>query len=334
MQDLTSLNTLALASRANTFLAYRDAGQLPLVSQLIDRYGQPFILGGGSNVVLMPRLQRPVVHVVSRGIQVLEQTATHRLVQVAAGENWHDWVAWCVAQGWGGLENLALIPGTVGAAPVQNIGAYGLELETRIQSLQVWDIRAGKEITFRPEDCAFAYRDSLFKQAPAGRWMILSVTFRLPTRWEPLLDYPDLQQDSTLAERGSAMTPADVFDAVCRIRRAKLPDPATLPNAGSFFKNPVVDDAQYQTLKQRWPQLRAFGTGDGRWKLAAGWLIEQAGWKGKRMGAVGMHERQALVLVNHGLATAHDVQALARQVQSDVLAQFGVMLEQEPVTVC
>jgi UDP-N-acetylmuramate dehydrogenase len=295
-----------------------------------------FVLGGGSNVVMEARPRHRVLRVALRGIRLWRETATHWVVEAAAGESWHGFVSHCLAQGWPGLENLALIPGTVGAAPVQNIGAYGLELADRLHSVVAWDLSSGRECELSAGDCRFAYRDSQFKQAGAGRWLIVRVRVALPKRWAPRLDYPDLREHPLLRSEAAAgrggPTPRLVFDAVCEIRRRKLPDPAVLGNAGSFFKNPLVSAEHAQALRARFPALRTYAQPDGRVKLAAGWLIEQAGWKGRRLGPVGMHERQSLVLVNHGGATAADVHALAAAVRGDVHRCFGVDLEQEPVS--
>lgn len=331
--DLSAYNTLALPATALKVVHYRDPAQLPGLTESAAAHSKVFVLGGGSNVVLARSLKNFVIKVESRGVAVVDETASHVLVEAQAGESWHDFVSMCVDQGWDGLENLALIPGTAGAAPVQNIGAYGVELDQRFHSLQAWDLHHGRLVEFGPADCAFSYRNSFFKQSAPGRWLITSVRFALPRPWRPVLTYPDLQRCPVLQKRGAAITAADVFQAVCRIRQAKLPDPATLPNAGSFFKNPVVSSETHAAIQEKWPDMPAYTQGDGRWKLAAGWLIEQVGWKGKRLGPVGMHERQALVLVNHGGATAEDVVHLADTVRKDVKALFGLDLEQEPITV-
>lgn len=331
--DLTRLNTLALGSVAPELVRYHTPDQLPEITQLAARK-QAFVLGGGSNVVLAPTLSCLVIKVESTGIRVVSESPEHRVLEVEAGESWHGFVTHCVQQGWGGLENLALIPGTVGAAPVQNIGAYGLELDQRVHSVVAWDLVQGHSVEFKPSDCDFSYRNSMFKQADPGRWLILKVRFTLPKKWTPALHYPDLRDHDQLAARKQTLTVRDVYDAVCEIRRRKLPDPAVLANAGSFFKNPVVDAGVFQKMKRDWPAMVAYEqTGGQYWKLAAGWLIEQAGWKGRQLGPVGMHDRQALVLVNHGGATALDVVSLARCVCSDVRQRFGVELEQEPVMV-
>ena len=330
-QDLQTCNTLGLPVRA-AVAVLDDESVIPDLCGALsggqDGGGPLFVLGGGSNLVMQARPRHRVLRVALRGIRLWEETAQHWVVEAAAGESWHGFVDHCLAQGWPGLENLALIPGTVGAAPVQNIGAYGLELDQRLHSVVAWDLQAGRERTLWPEDCAFDYRDSVFKRAGAGRWLIVRVRFALPKAWAPRLSYPDLRDHPTLSAQPS---PRQVFEAVCDIRRRKLPDPAVLGNAGSFFKNPVIDAAQAERLGQQFSDLRSYPQADGRVKLAAGWLIEQAGWKGRRLGPVGMHASQALVLVNHGGAQAADVQALAKAVRADVQARFGVDLEQEPV---
>lgn len=350
-QDLQPYNTLGLTARAPVSVL-SDESELAEVCREVaacPASQAPFILGGGSNVVMEPCPQHRVLRVALRGVGLWRETATHWIVEAAAGESWHGFVSYCLAQGWAGLENLALIPGTVGAAPVQNIGAYGVELAERLHSVVAWDLRAGCACELSASDCGFAYRDSLFKQAGPGGWLITRVRVALPKRWSPRLGYPDLRRHPLLQVGDPAqaqavvssaheddckkdLTPQRVFDAVCDIRRHKLPDPVVLGNAGSFFKNPMVPAAQAQRLQVRFPGLRMYPQPDGFVKLAAGWLIEQAGWKGRCLGPVGMHDRQSLVLVNHGGATADDVHALASAVQADVRQRFGVALEQEPVS--
>ncbi|NGM87257.1 UDP-N-acetylmuramate dehydrogenase [Parapusillimonas sp. SGNA-6] len=331
-QDLSSFNTLGLKSTAASLLRFSDRAQLAELSSIAADYPAVFVLGGGSNVVLGPRLDCLVVKVESRGIRVHAETASDFIIEAQAGENWHAFVARCVDEGWHGLENLALIPGTVGAAPVQNIGAYGVELDQRFDSLLAWDLTERRLVEMTAADCGFSYRNSVFKRGGQGRWLVLSLRFRLPKAWRPVLDYPDLRRHPALTA-GEAVTPRHVFDAVCDIRRSKLPDPARLGNAGSFFKNPVVDASTYRRLKEAFPQLVAYPQGDGSYKLAAGWMIDHAGWKGRRMGPAGVHDRQALVLVNHGGATAQDIALLAEAIRADVAQKFGVELEQEPVSV-
>ena len=328
--DLAPLNTLALPGRAARYLKVTGPAQLtgPEVEP-----GRRFILGGGSNLVLDGDFDGLVLHIAIPGKRLLREDAGAFYVEAGAGENWHDFVQWTLAQGWPGLENLSLIPGTVGAAPIQNIGAYGLEVGERFHSLTAWDFAERRQRTFDQSDCRFAYRDSLFKQEGwhlNGRLAITSVVFRLPRAWTPNIRYADLAQELA-ALGGSAPTPQDVARAIIAIRQRKLPDPAITPNAGSFFHNPVVDAARADRLAADFPALPRYPQPDGRVKLAAGWLIEQAGWKGKNLGPVGMYEKQALVLVNRGGATGGDVRRTMAAVQADVKARFGVELTPEPI---
>lgn len=331
-QDLSAFNTLGLRSRAHRYVQYTDKSQLNELSDLVRSHRTIFVLGGGSNVVLAPQVTGLVVKVLTSGVRLLDQDDEHVLVEAEGGEVWHDFVAHCVKAGWNGLENLALIPGTVGAAPVQNIGAYGVELDQRFHSLLAWDITKGRMVEMGSQDCGFSYRHSVFKEAGPGRWLIVAVRFLLPRAWTPVLAYPDLQRRAELMRSG--IEAQQIFDAVCDIRRSKLPDPAVLGNAGSFFKNPIVAVSDFEALKRQYPDIVAYPQADGvSYKLAAGWLIDKAGWKGRRVGPVGVHDRQALVLVNHGGAVAEDVLSLAASIRSDVRERFGVTLEQEPVNV-
>ncbi|RZF27712.1 UDP-N-acetylmuramate dehydrogenase [Paraburkholderia sp. UYCP14C] len=299
------------------------------------------VLGGGSNVVLTGDFAGLVLLVALRGRRVVREDQDAWYVEAAGGEPWHEFVAWTLAQGLPGLENLALIPGTVGAAPIQNIGAYGLEMCERFASLRAIELATGKAVELDADACRFGYRDSFFKREGRERFVITSVTFRLPKAWRPRAGYADLARE--LAARGPAASSGEVdsaalqptaqaiFDAVVAVRRAKLPDPLELGNAGSFFKNPVIDAAQFEALERREPEIVSYAQADGRVKLAAGWLIDRCGWKGRAMGAAAVHERQALVLVNRGGASGAEVLALARAIQRDVFERFGVELEAEPV---
>jgi len=328
-QDLTAFNTLGLPSVAAQYVRLTDMAQLPALSRLAAQADGVWVLGGGSNVVLPARVSGLVAQVGLTGVRLLASAPDAWVVEAAAGESWHGLVRTCLENGWHGLENLALIPGTVGAAPVQNIGAYGVELRDVLWEVSAWDVARGQSVTMRADACGFGYRDSRFKHDAPGRWLITSVRLRLPRPWRPVLDYPDLRARVNTV----APTPQQVFESVCAIRRAKLPDPAELGNAGSFFKNPVVDAACYERLKARFAGLPGHAQADGRYKLSAAWLIEQCGWKGRRLGPVGMHARQALVLVNHGGACAAEVMSLAAAVQASVRARYGVPLEPEPVVI-
>jgi UDP-N-acetylmuramate dehydrogenase len=291
-----------------------------------------FVLGGGSNIILTRDMPQVVVKVEVRGVRLVEERTDAWIVEAGAGENWHGLVAHTLAQGWPGLENLALIPGTVGAAPVQNIGAYGVELKDRFESLDAVDLVTGRTSTLWPEICAFGYRDSVFKHALAGRSVITRVRFRLPKPWQPVLGYLELERK--MQETGVSHPSAQqVFDWVCAIRRAKLPDPALIGNAGSFFKNPVVTPEQCRDIIGRDPEIVHYPMPDGSVKLAAGWMIDACGWKGKSVGQAGVYEKQALVLVNRGHAIGSEVMTLARAIQESVYGRFGIRLEHEPVVV-
>lgn len=329
--SLQGFNTLALPGSAARYVRVDDLARLPV----LPAGSQRFILGGGSNLVIAGNIDALVLHVCLTGKRLLSEDADARYIAAAGGENWHDFVQWTLAQGWPGLENLSLIPGTVGAAPIQNIGAYGLEVGERLHRLSAVDLDTGATRIFSAADCRFGYRDSIFKQEGwhlSGRYLIAEVVFRLPKAWVPNTRYADIAD--TLAAQGiTAPGAGDVAAAVIAVRQRKLPDPALLPNAGSFFHNPVVDAGQAQALVARFPGLPCHPQSDGRVKLAAGWLIDQCGWKGRRLGPVGMYQQQALVLVNHGGAKGDDVHALMWAVQADVMERFGVQLKPEPVFV-
>ena len=329
MQHLTQLNTFGLMSKAEHFIAVNAIQALEKLPALVAQHQRYLILGGGSNVVLAQTVPGLVIHNQLKGIELIQESDTDYLVQAYAGEVWHEFVQYCIHQGWCGLENMALIPGSVGAAPVQNIGAYGLELKDYFDSLQAFNLRTGEWREFRREDCHFAYRDSVFKHE-AKDYLIVSIRMRLPKVWQAKLNYADLKNYAGLSEHSSAQ---DIFDAVCVIRQAKLPDPKVLGNAGSFFKNPLVSAEQYEQLNSTFPGLVAYSQEDGRYKLAAGWLIDQCGWKGKSLGKAGVHAKQALVLVNQGGATAADIRQLAEAIQADVRTRYGVELEPEPIFV-
>jgi UDP-N-acetylmuramate dehydrogenase len=273
-----------------------------------------------------------VLKVEVRGMRLAAERDDAWIVEAGAGESWHELVDYMLANGWPGLENMALIPGTVGAAPVQNIGAYGVELKDRFESLDAVDLVTGRSVTLWPEICAFGYRDSVFKHSLANRSVITRVRFRLPKPWQPVLGYLDLERK--MHETGiDAPTPRQVFDWVCAIRRAKLPDPQVIGNAGSFFKNPVVTPEQCRDIIGRDPEIVHYPMPDGSIKLAAGWLIDACGWKGKTMGQAGVYEKQALVLVNRGHAIGSEVMLLAGAIQESVYGRFGIRLEPEPLVV-
>lgn len=288
-----------------------------------------FILGGGSNIVLTRDMPQVVLKVEVPGRRLVETRPDAWIVEAGAGESWHDLVAWTLDQGLPGMENLALIPGTVGASPVQNIGAYGMELKDRFESLDGVDLVTGRSITLGPDICAFGYRDSVFKHSLANRVVITCVRFRLPRPWQPVLGYLELERKMA-EERVASPDARQIFDWICAIRRAKLPDPAVLGNAGSFFKNPVVTPEQCRDIIGRDPEIVHYPMPDGSMKLAAGWMIDACGWKGKTVGHAGVYEKQALVLVNRGGATGSEVMTLARAIQESVYGRFGIRLQPEP----
>ncbi len=335
--DLRRRNTLALPGRAALYAHITTPEQL---AALAEHYApgdrRCFVLGGGSNLVLSGtdgHFDGLVLHMAIPGRTLAAEDDDAWYVRAGGGENWHDFVQWTLAQGWPGLENLSLIPGTVGAAPIQNIGAYGLEAGERFHALTAFDMQTGETVRFDRTACRFGYRDSVFKQEGwhlDGRFVITDVTFRLPKRWQPLTGYADIARELA-AQNITEPSARQIADAVIAVLRRKLPDPARIPNTGSFFHNPVVDATTAERLLAEYPALPHYPQPDGRMKLAAGWLIDQAGWKGRDLGPVGMYEKQALVLVNRGGATGADVTTLMRAVQADVRERFGIDLTPEPV---
>jgi UDP-N-acetylmuramate dehydrogenase len=331
--SLRHLNTFGIEAQAQAYLQINDVDSLQAVrhDRQLSRLPR-LILGGGSNLLLTQDFPGIVLHLCNRGRQIIGQDDACTYVKGAAGENWHGFVQWTLSQGLGGLENLSLIPGSVGAAPIQNIGAYGIEIKDRLHSLTAFDFVEGKIVELDNAACRFGYRDSIFKHELRDRMVVLDVTFALPKPWHANMHYADVMQE--LSQRGIVSPSArDIADAVTVIRTRKLPDPAQIGNAGSFFKNPVVPATQRDALLAQHPQLVSYVQPDGSYKLAAGWLVDQCGWKGKSLGPAGVYEKQALVLVNHGTASGADIVALAQAIQCDVQARFGVLLEPEPVFV-
>lgn len=332
--DLSTRNTLALPARAEFFATVERIEQLATLARHPDLAGRRrFVLGGGSNLVLTGDFPGLVLRMNIKGKSLAGEDGEHYYVAAAAGENWSGFVRWTLEQGWPGLENLSFIPGTAGAAPIQNIGAYGVEAGDFLHLVEALDLDTGRPASFSIDDCALAYRDSLFKREGwhlSGRYAITRVIFRLPKRWRPRAAYGEIATE--LAQRGiSQPTPMQMAAAVIALRQRKLPDPLQIPNAGSFFQNPLVSAEFAAALGEAHPTLPRYPQSDSHVKLAAGWLIEQTGWKGRNLGPVGMYEKQALVLVNRGGATFRDVQNLTRAVREAILARFGVNLVPEPV---
>lgn len=327
--SLATCNTLAVPARARAYISAASHEDVVEALALAREHNWPLLpLGGGSNIVLAGDFNGAVLHLQSRGIEKLDEDNRHIYVRVAAGENWHQLVEYSLAREWWGLENLSLIPGSVGAAPIQNIGAYGVELEEVFEELVAVDVSSGLPVTFSREACEFRYRDSIFKGRLRDRYVITQVTLRLGKQPELRLDYPALQA-ATAALDPRELTPRAVSELVCGIRRAKLPDPALVPNVGSFFKNPVVDTARFAELQQAFPDMVAYPQPGGV-KLAAGWLIERAGWRGFEEDGVAVHSHQALVLTNPGRRSGRAVLALAERIAQSVVEAFGVTLEMEP----
>jgi UDP-N-acetylmuramate dehydrogenase len=332
LQDypLDTLNTFGLPACGRYFCRTETVDGLRQALNFAETHSAPvLILGGGSNVVLTQDFAGLVVHIALKGIKRVEDTPDHSLLRVEAGEDWHALVEHCLERNYFGLENLSLIPGTVGAAPIQNIGAYGVELRERLESLQALDRATGELVPFDNEQCGFSYRASVFKGKHRDRYIITSVTLKLDKLPAPVTTYRSLGLELEAMGVTSA-TPDSVSQAVCNLRRRKLPDPAALANAGSFFKNPLVPADVFEQLKSRDKDLVGYPQADGQVRLAAGWMIDRTGWKGVRRGAAGVHTEHALVLVNHGGATAAEILGLAGEIQHSVKQTFGVELEIEP----
>lgn len=328
--DLAPFNTFAVHANARQtitlenridleewFCKYRPASEKDFV-----------VLGGGSNIVIAGDVTDPVLlnRIMGRQIEILN--SDEALITAGAGENWHEFVLWTLSEGWFGLENLALIPGTVGASPIQNIGAYGVEMCQRFHSLEAFDARSGEWRNLSREECRFGYRHSIFKETEGAGYIVVSVTFRLSRIPSLVIDYGDIRtqlNDSNITDP----TPIDVCNAVQTIRRQKLPDPTVEPNAGSFFKNPVLNKAQFTAFIARHPKAPHYPQQDGSYKIAAGWLIDQLGWKGKNLGPVVVNQRQALVLINNG-GGGRDILAAAEKIAASVYKFFGIQIEMEP----
>ena len=329
-ESLRLFNTLGLQSKATAVVSVTSAQQLEAACLWAQQRDLPLVpLGEGSNVVLAADLDALVLRMATRGIEILESSADSVSLRVAAGENWHSLVEWTLQQGFYGLENLALIPGTVGAAPIQNIGAYGVELQSVVSSVHCRHIADGQMLQLPGADCEFDYRDSVFKHGLRDEVLITAVDLRLSRLPSPRADYPALA--GFLAESGiDTPSPEQVFEAVVNIRRSKLPDPAMEPNAGSFFKNPVLPAGQTAELVDRFPGLPRYPQPDGQVKLAAAWMIEHCGWKGFRENGLGIHPEHALVIVNYGNNSGEQLLALAHRVASSVAETFGLQLLIEP----
>ncbi len=327
--SLQPYNTFGIDATARFFVVINTVEELTEVLQIPDYQHIPkLILGGGSNLLLTQNFEGLVIKINLKGIEKIKEDDQHIWLRVGAGEIWHEFVLYCIQHQYAGIENLSLIPGTVGAAPMQNIGAYGVEIKEVFEELTALDLTTLQLTTYDLSTCRFGYRESIFKHEAKGKTIIVNVTFRLNKNPTFHVNYGDIQK--TLTEMGvTNLTIKAVSDAVIQIRQSKLPNPAEIGNAGSFFKNPEIPKVQFEQLKELYPTMPGYPTSDTTMKVPAGWLIEQAGWKGHRTGNVGVHTRQALVLVNYGGGTGLEIKALAQQVQASVFEKFGVRLSVE-----
>lgn len=328
--DLASYNTLGVSAVASAFVDITSEDELiQLSNQGFFKDYRPFVLGGGSNILFLDDPSQPVLKMSVKGKEVIGKEDDTVKVEIGAGENWHEFVTWAVENSLGGVENLTLIPGTVGAAPIQNIGAYGVELEEVFVSLELFDMNGGTFKTFNREDCQFGYRDSIFKNELKGKIIVTKVVLKLSESNHNIYDsYSSLQsylKDKNIKNPGIK----DIYHAVIDIRTSKLPDPELIGNAGSFFKNPVVDRPKFEELQSRHKEIPFYETGAGKVKIPAAWLIEKTGWKGKRIGDVGTYQNQALVIVNHGGASGTDIFNFSKLIQKSVEETFGIELVPE-----
>jgi UDP-N-acetylmuramate dehydrogenase len=328
--SLRPYNTFGMDVQAEFFARCTSADDFREALSFAGKRGiNPLTLGGGSNVLFTRDVAGMVMHNELQGIHIMEETADHVYVKAGGGENWHTLVMHCVERNWGGVENLSLIPGSAGAGPMQNIGAYGVELKDVFHQLQALDRQSGELVVFDKASCQFDYRSSIFKTAEKDRFIILNVTLKLNKNPVFQVSYGAIGQELEKAGINELSVRA-VSDAVIRIRRSKLPDPAEIGNAGSFFKNPSISDKLFENLKTRFPEIPGYpSTGPGKVKVAAGWLIEKCGWKGFRKGDYGVHKNQALVLVNYGQASGKDIYSLSTEIMHSVKENFGIELERE-----
>lgn len=326
--SLKPYNTFGIDVKAKHFISINTVKELRDVLKLED-YTTKFILGGGSNMLLTKDIEQLVLHINLKGIEVISKTSSNVFVKANAGENWHEFVLWCIEHDCGGIENLSLIPGNVGTAPIQNIGAYGVELKDVFESCEALNLNSGEIKKFSKADCQFDYRNSIFKNELKDQYIILNVTFKL-TKKEHLIktEYGAIISE---LESNNIVKPTikDISKAVISIRSSKLPDPKDIGNSGSFFKNPIISKEQLDLLKQNFPEIPSYNISNKLVKVPAGWLIEQAGFKGKTFGNYGVHKNQALVLVNYGNANGNDILNLSKLIQNTIKRIFDINLEAE-----
>ena len=331
--DLQPFNTLSIPTKAACFISVDSVQALEQVlKEKTSQYQEVLILGSGSNVILPDQFNGLVIHIAIKGKHIEQQTDTSVTVSIAAGENWHETVMWSAENDWYGIENLALIPGTAGAAPIQNIGAYGVELKDSLVYAEALNLKTGQLKRFSNTDCQFAYRESVFKRDLKNQWVIIRVVLELSKTPQVCIDYPALKAALRHIEQES-LSPKIIAKAIIKIRQSKLPDPAVLPNAGSFFKNPVIPNTHFQHLLKQYPAMASFPVDDTHTKVAAGWLLEQDGWKGRMVGGVAMHKDQALVLTNPNHLNASNILNVASIIKASIDTKFNIQLEIEPMII-
>jgi UDP-N-acetylmuramate dehydrogenase len=326
--SLKKYNTFGIEAKAKQFAAVHSTDELKVILEE-NKALKKFILGGGSNMLLTKDIDALVIHIDLKGKKIIEENEDFVWVESQAGENWHEFVLWTIDQNFGGLENMSLIPGNVGTTPVQNIGAYGTEIKDTFVSCEAMTIENQEIKTFLKEDCHFGYRESIFKNEAKNQFVITSVVFKLTKRNHKInISYGDITAELA---KNSITNPTlkDVSNAVIAIRQSKLPDPKELGNSGSFFKNPILLKSDFEKIHQQFPEMKYFDISDTEVKVPAGWLIEQAGFKGKRFGDAGIHKNQALVLVNYGNATGQEILDVSKNIQETIFKTFGIHIEAE-----
>ena len=324
--SLKKYNTFGIAANAKRFISVDSVYEL---QQLLKVEKNIFLLSGGSNMLLTKDIETLVVHINIKGISIDKEDEKAVYLTVNAGEDWHEFVLWCISNDYGGIENLALIPGNVGTCPIQNIGAYGVEVKDTITKVEALEIQTGKLIQFSNESCNFEYRNSLFKNKEKGKYIITAVSFQLTKRNHNLNSSYGAIEAELISKEITKPTLKNISDAIIAIRKSKLPDPKEIGNSGSFFKNPVISQSKFLELQKKYPKVPSYSVSNAEVKVPAGWLIEQAGFKGKRFGNCGVHEKQALILVNYGDASGKEIYKLAQKIQESILHTFGISLEIE-----
>ncbi|MFA7444916.1 MAG: UDP-N-acetylmuramate dehydrogenase [Flavobacteriaceae bacterium] len=328
MYSLKAYNTFGIDVKAKEFISVSSLSELQSVLEKY-KHEEIFVLGGGSNMLLTQDIEKPVVHINLKGIQIAKQDENYVWVEAQAGENWHQFVLWALENDFGGIENLSLIPGNIGSAPIQNIGAYGVELKDVFDNCKAIHIKTQEIKTFTKEDCLFGYRESIFKSTEKGKYIILSVTLKLTKKNHKISTSYGVIANELQKMGITAPTIQDVSKAVISIRQSKLPDPKEIGNSGSFFKNPVVPQKIYEKIQEQYPEMPFYKVSEDEIKIPAGWLIETSEFKGKRFGDAGVHQKQALVLVNYGNATGEEIYNLAKTIQNTIFDKFGIEIEME-----